>query len=91
MQRAAIVARGDLAIGLGRLLERDVLGERHDALQERIESLEPLEIKLGQLGRAHLAASDQGRELDDREEGELPPRIRAGGRPASRQASPDFA
>ena len=33
MQRPAIPAGGDLLVGLGRLLEREILGERHDALQ----------------------------------------------------------
>ena len=63
--------RGNLAVGLGRLLERKIFGERDDALQHRVESLEPLEVKLGQLDRADLARSDQRGELDDRQEREL--------------------
>ena len=39
--------------------------------KQRVEPLEPGEIELGQLGRAHLPAPDQGRELGDRQEGEL--------------------
>ena len=57
MKHAAILARRDLSIGLRRLLECNVFRERHHALEQRIEPLEPLEIKLGQLHRAHLPAS----------------------------------
>ena len=70
------MARRDLPIGLRRLFERNVFREGHDALEERIESLEPIEIKLGQLGRAHLSAPDQRRELDDRQESKLFRRVR---------------
>ena len=91
VQRTAIMARGDLPIGLRRLLEREVLGERHDALQQRVEPLEPLEIKLRQLGRADLPASDQGRQLDDRQERELFRRVGPADDAASRPASPGSA
>ena len=68
VQRPAILARGDLGVGLRGLLERQILGERDDALQQRVEPLEPAEIELRQLGRAELAGADQGRKLGDRQE-----------------------
>ena len=55
MQRPAIRAGGDLLVGLGGLLEREVLGEGHDALEQRVKPLEAVEIQFRQLHRAYLA------------------------------------
>ena len=54
-----ILAGGDLGVGRGRLLERQLLGERDHALEQRVEPLEPAEVELRQLGGAHLARADQ--------------------------------
>ena len=43
--------------------------------KQRVEPLEPVEVELRQLGRADLPRADQGRQLGDRQEGQLLVRV----------------
>ncbi len=61
VQRAAINPGGDLGVGLAGLLERQVFGQGHHGLEERVEALEPGEVELGQLGGRDLPGPDQAR------------------------------
>ncbi len=70
VQHAAIAAGGDLAIGRARFGQRALLGQRGDAVQLRVESLQPPEIHRRQLDRRGLTRAEQLREVRDRPEGD---------------------
>ncbi len=76
MERAPVDPRRDLRVRLGRLLQGQVFGQRDDALQERVEPLEPGQVELGQLGGSHLPRPHQRRQLRDRQEGQAFVRVR---------------
>ena len=59
VERAAITAGLDLVIGFGGLRDRQILGERHDAVEDRVVSLQPLQIHRRQFRRRHNAGSDE--------------------------------
>ena len=71
VERAPVASGGDLFIRLPRLLAGPVRGEGHDAVEDRIQPLEPREIHVGQLERADLARLDQAGKLGHRPERDL--------------------
>ena len=68
MQQPAIFAARDLAIGAARLFQGEIVGQRDDALQDRIVTLQTIEVQLGQFNRRDLFGANQRGELRDRPE-----------------------
>ena len=71
MQRSAIFAGLDLAVGVGRLLDRQIFRERDVEVERRLIALEPIEVHPRQLAGRHETALDQGGQLRDRPERDL--------------------
>jgi hypothetical protein len=71
VQRAAILAGGDLGVGGFRLLERQVAGERDDAAQLGVEALQAVEVDVGEALGGELARLDPARKLRERGEGDV--------------------
>ena len=67
MQRSAICAGGKFLVGPSRLAQRQFLGERHDTVQRRVVSLQPLQVEPGELGWLHLAALHKLGQMGDGE------------------------
>ena len=84
VERAPVPTRGDLLVGLARLLERSLRSQRHDAVEHRIQPLQPLQVHPGQFDGAHLPGLDQPGEMRHRPEGDVLEirRTRHLGRPA---------
>ena len=81
MQRSLVLARADLLVGLRRLGERQLLGERDDAVELRSVLLQPIEIHLREVGGGDLSTLDEWSQRGDREECEIVERgSRRGGR-----------
>ena len=57
VQRTAISAGSDLAVGALRLLECEVLGERDDAIEQLVVALEPRQIELCEFDRRDLSCA----------------------------------
>ena len=68
VQRPAILAGLDFAVGVGRLLQRELFGERHVEVQRRLIALQPREVHLRELGGRDELALDERGELRDRPE-----------------------
>ncbi len=86
MERAAVLAGANLLVGSGRLLQRQIFGQRDDAMQLLAVSLQAAEIHLGQVGRRHPARFDQRRQRGHRLERQiLERRGRANHRPGDGQ------
>jgi len=58
----------DIRVGLPRLSHRQIVGERHDAIERRVQALQPIEIHRGELDRRHLPRFDQVGQRRDRPE-----------------------
>ena len=71
MQRSAILAGTDLSVRGRRLLACQVVGKRHDTVQQVVVPPEPVQIHLGQLGRCDLPCLDEPRQMGDRPEGHI--------------------
>ncbi len=71
VQWSAIVPGLDFLVGARGLRERELFGERDDAVQRIAVPLQAGEIHPGEIGRAHLPAFDQRREHGDRLEREI--------------------
>ncbi len=67
VQRAAVIAGGDLAFGLPRLRHRLVGGDRQIGIELRIDAFGARQRGLRQLDRRQLFAGDQPRHLGDRQ------------------------
>ena len=65
VQRSLVFARRDFRISLLRLRPRLVVQERHDVIELRVVTMQPLQIHLGQLERRDFLRSDQFREMAD--------------------------
>ena len=76
VQRSAILAGGDLAVGLLRLTHRQFVGVGDDEIERGVEAAEAIEIHAGQLDRRHLARLEQLREVRERPERDV---LEAGG------------
>ncbi len=87
MQRPFVFAGADLLVGLCRLRERELFGDRDDAVQLRPELLQPIEIHLRQVGRGDLATLDEWRQRGDREKCEI---VERGSRARPDACSVDF-
>ena len=59
VQRAAVLARGDLVVGFSGLRQGAVFGEGDDEVQRGIVALEAGEVHLGQVDGGDLAAADE--------------------------------
>ena len=57
---------GELLVGLRGLRQRQLLGERHDALERLAVLLQAREVHLREVGRGHLARADERRERGHR-------------------------
>ena len=71
VERTFVSSRPNLFVGLRCLCQREILGERHDVVQLRADSLEPIEIHLRQLCRADVAPSQKRCERGHGHEGEV--------------------
>ena len=71
MQGAAILATRDFRIGIPGLLPCAVFGKCDDAMQLRIEALEPGQVHLRELRWLHLTRAQQLRELRHRSKGKF--------------------
>ena len=71
VQRPVVAAGLDLAIRGGRLLEREILGERDDAVELRAVLLQARQIHPGEIGGADVARLDERRERRNRLEREI--------------------
>ena len=70
VERAPVDARGELRVGPRGLLERQVLGQRHDGLERRVERPDPGRVDPHEPDGGDAAAAEQRGELEDRREGE---------------------
>ena len=70
MERAPVDASGELRVRPRGLLERQVLGQRHDGLERRVERPDPGRVDPHEPDRGDAAAAEQRGELEDRREGE---------------------
>ena len=71
VQRPAIVPRADFHVRGRRLLERLVLGERHQAEQLGRVLLHPRQVHPGEVGGGHRARAHQRRQFADAPEGQV--------------------
>jgi len=71
VQRAAVLAGGDLGVGLPGLRERQVAGQGDDGVDLGLEPLEALEVDPGQPLGGQLAGLDPARLLGHRREREV--------------------
>ena len=71
MERSLVTPRADFLVGLRGLRQRQILGERHHAIQFRPVLLQPLEVHLRQIGGRHITTLDQWRQGRHGKEGEL--------------------
>ena len=67
MQRSAVVAGGEFAIGLARLPARLVRHHEDEGVQPLVVRPDPLQALLGDLFRRQLARAQPAAEFDDRE------------------------
>jgi hypothetical protein len=66
VQRTFVVARLDLALGLARLLARELGRDRDERIETRLERVDPRETGLSQRYRRELAPADSARGLLER-------------------------
>ena len=71
MQRPAIIPRGNLRIGLLRLRQRPLLGERNNEMQLCVVPFEPVYIHLRQRQRSNLAKLQQRSQFVNRRKGQI--------------------
>ena len=71
VQRAAILAGGDLQVRLLGLRQGQVAGERDDAAQLGVEALDAVQIDAREALGGELARLDPARELGQRREGDV--------------------
>src|SRR5579862_6983812 len=71
MQRSAIFARGNFAIGLFGLSEREITRLRNDATEFRVEAMDALEVNLRQPFGRQLSLAQPARELRHGREGNI--------------------
>jgi hypothetical protein len=67
VQRAAVIARHDLALGNTRLLPRLFRRQQQKGIDLRVERLDAREQRVGQLHRRELALLDQAGHVCDRQ------------------------
>ncbi len=70
MERAAVVAGGDLGVGGFGLLEGVVAGEGDDAVDFWIEPLDAFQVDVGEACAGEFAGFDPAAEMMDRGEGD---------------------
>ena len=63
MQRTAVVARGELLVGLARLPQRLVGHDRDERVQPRVVGLDPAQALFGDANRRELARPQAAAEL----------------------------
>ena len=71
VERAAVVAGGEFAVGGGGLREGALFGEGDDEVQRGVVALEAREVELGELDGGELAVAKKLAELADGGEGDL--------------------
>ena len=71
MQRPPVFAGFDFLVGLCRLREGQLFGDRHHAIELRPELLQAVQVHPGQVRRRDLAALNEWRQRGDRKEGEI--------------------
>ena len=71
MQRAAVASGLQIAVGLRGLREREILGQRHHAVERLAVLLEPRQVHLREVGRRHPPSPDERRQDGDRLEREI--------------------
>src|SRR6185312_9596101 len=71
VERAAIFAGGDFAVGFACLCEGALLGEIDDEVQYRVVALEAREVHLGEVERRNFAAADKAGQLGNGIEGDV--------------------
>jgi hypothetical protein len=71
VERPLVTAGANLSIRRGRLRAREILGQRHHALQRVAVPLQAGEIQLGQLGRGNQPRLDERGERRQRQERDL--------------------
>ena len=68
MQRALVLAGGDLGVRPFRLGHREVVQERDDVVQFRVVAVQPRQVHLCQFDRAHLPRANELGQMTDRPE-----------------------
>ena len=71
VQRAAIMSRGDLAIGLLGLRQGKIARKSDDAAQFGIEAIQPVKVQVGEPLGSELACFDPARKVGERSEGDV--------------------
>ncbi len=77
MQRAAVVAAGNVGVGFARVGEGAVFGEGDAEVEERVIALEPRDVHLREVDRGDFLAPDEVSQFHRRRKGEV---LEAGGR-----------